>query len=158
VPAPACDGPLALPSSEDSTGSARTAPTASPLRVLVAEDNPVNQRIMRAFLEGAGHHVTVVDDGAQAVAAHTRAPYDIVLMDVQMPVMDGLSATTALRALPGDAGAVPIIAITANAMPGDRERYLTVGMDGYVSKPINRVSLAESIAAAMQVSSGHAGT
>jgi CheY-like chemotaxis protein len=110
---------------------------------------------MRAFLEGAGHDVTVVGDGAQAVAAHTRAPYDIVLMDVQMPVMDGLSATTALRALPGDAAAVPIIAITANAMPGDRERYLAVGMDGYVSKPINRVSLAESIAAAMQVSPGH---
>lgn len=157
VPAPPCPAPEA-PGNEDATGPNAQRPEhdGTPLRVLVAEDNPVNQRILRAFLEGVGHDVTLVGDGAQAVHAHRHAPFDIVLMDVQMPVMDGLSATTALRALPGDAATVPIIAITANAMPGDREHYLAAGMDGYVSKPINRRNLNDSIAAAMQAHRGRA--
>lgn len=108
---------------------------AKSLRILLAEDNEINQEIAVATLEGAGHSVDVADNGADAVKAVKNASYDVVLMDVHMPVMDGMVATTEIRQLPGDASKIPIIALTANAMVGDRDRYIAHGMDDYASKP-----------------------
>jgi signal transduction histidine kinase/DNA-binding response OmpR family regulator len=109
-------------------------PEALPcLRILLAEDNAVNQRLAVALLEKNGHKVTVVPDGAQAVDLVQLRPFDLVLMDVQMPVLDGFEATQRIRQL---GMSIPIVAMTAHAMQGDRERCLSAGMDGYLSKPI----------------------
>tara|TARA_R110002110_G_scaffold161642_2_gene360494 strand:- start:179 stop:1861 length:1683 start_codon:yes stop_codon:yes gene_type:complete len=108
-----------------------------PLRILVAEDNSVNQTVIRAMLERAGHRVDTVANGAEAITAATSQTYDVILMDVHMPEMDGVSATRRIRELSGPAGETPIIALTANAMKGDRETYLEAGMDDYVAKPID---------------------
>ena len=117
----------------------RKPPTAAParqLRLLVAEDNPVNQMVVTALLEKQGHVVEVAGNGLEALDAVTARPYDAVFMDIQMPEMDGTTATACIRALDGPAARTPIIALTANAMAGDREKYLAAGMDDYVSKPI----------------------
>jgi PAS domain S-box-containing protein len=108
---------------------------AGPLRILLAEDNIVNQRIAVAMLNKAGHRVEVVSDGYEAVNAVDAGDFDLVLMDIQMPNLDGLAAAQAIRAFTGDKGRIPIIAVTANAMAGDREHYLASGFDDYVSKP-----------------------
>jgi CheY-like chemotaxis protein len=105
------------------------------LRVLVAEDNPVNQEIAKDTLELAGHRVDVVVNGIEAVEAVRKAFYDVVLMDAHMPEMDGPTATRKIRTLPGEVSKVPIIALTADAMVGDREKFLAAGMNDYVSKP-----------------------
>jgi len=124
-------------------GAEEQLPAAEPprapasLKVLVAEDNAINQRLALRLLERRGHQAEIVDDGAKAVEAVARKGFDIVLMDVQMPGMDGFQATAAIREreeLIG--GHIPIIAMTAHAMSGDRERCLAAGMDGYVSKPL----------------------
>lgn len=107
------------------------------LRVLVAEDNQINQVLTVTILEREGHRVDTVANGLEAVAAVRTIPYDVVLMDVHMPEMDGIEATAAIRKLPGDRAAVPIVAVTANAMEGDRERFLDAGLDDYLSKPID---------------------
>jgi CheY-like chemotaxis protein len=115
------------------------APTAAarPLRLLLAEDGLVNQRVAVGLLQMRGHHVTVASNGQEAVAAVEREPFDAVLMDVQMPQMDGLEAARAIRRREQGTGKhVPIIAMTAHAMKGDRELCLEAGMDGYISKPI----------------------
>ena len=119
------------------------APAGLGLRVLLAEDNAVNQRLVLRLLEGAGHQVTTVDDGIAAVEAFGRAAFDLILMDLQMPAMGGIEATAAIRELERDRGdaRIPIIALTAHAMQGDRERCLEASMDGYVSKPIRRLEL-----------------
>ena len=106
------------------------------LRILVAEDNIVNQEIICMTLEDDGHHVDVVGNGVEAVQAVQEAHYDIVLMDIHMPEMDGVAAAKKIRELEGDVGAVPIIALTANAMVGDREKYIEIGMNDYASKPV----------------------
>ncbi len=115
------------------------APPYGALKILLAEDNPVNQLLAMRMLENAGHAVTVAGDGAQALEAVRRNRFDLVLMDVQMPVLDGLEATKTLRneELARGGGRVPVIAMTASAMQGDRERCLAAGMDEYVSKPID---------------------
>ena len=115
------------------------------LRILLAEDNRVNQTVAIAMLAKAGHHVDVAANGVEAVNAVRALPYDLVLMDVQMPEMDGVSATRAIRALGGGRAAVPIIALTANAMKGDREKYLAAGMSDYTSKPIDPSKLGDAI-------------
>ncbi len=112
-------------------------PGTRALRLLVAEDNLINQKVICALLEVVGHKTEVVADGAEAVAAVQRKEYDAILMDVQMPNMDGLMATREIRNLGGRFEKLPIIALTANAMAGDRERYLAAGMNAYVSKPID---------------------
>ncbi len=115
------------------------APTAEErkLRVMLVEDNPVNQTLALRLLEKHGHQVTVVGDGRKALATMGRDRFDIVLMDVQMPEMDGFEATAVIREREQSIGGhLPIIAMTAHAMKGDRERCLSAGMDGYVSKPI----------------------
>jgi CheY-like chemotaxis protein/HPt (histidine-containing phosphotransfer) domain-containing protein len=117
-----------------------------PLRVLVAEDNEVNQKLVQAILEKAGHDVVIVADGREAVRAVRSADYDLVLMDVQMPEMDGLAATREIRGLSGPAGRVPIVALTANALSGQKEEYLSTGMDDYVTKPIVPRTLFRAIA------------
>jgi two-component system sensor histidine kinase/response regulator len=104
------------------------------LRILLAEDNPVNQQVATAMLQKRGHDVDVVADGLAAVEAVRRSAYDVVLMDIQMPKMDGFAATAAIRALPERQG-VPIIALTAHALSGERERCLARGMTGYLTKP-----------------------
>jgi PAS domain S-box-containing protein len=117
------------------------------LRVLLAEDNAVNQRLTMRLLEKRGHTVTVVQDGAEALAAMRRQTFDVVLMDIQMPYMDGLETTQTIRAREQDtATRVPIVAMTAHAMQGDRERCLAAGMDGYVTKPLHPTELFEVIA------------
>lgn len=125
----------------------RSGPALRKLRVLVAEDNQVNQLVSTRIFEKLGHQVTVVNNGREALAAVQAGKFDLIAMDVQMPEMDGLDATRAIRALEGAAGThIPIIAMTAHAMKGDRERCLAAGMDGYTSKPIRIRDLEQAIA------------
>jgi signal transduction histidine kinase/DNA-binding response OmpR family regulator len=114
-----------------------------PLRVLLAEDNRINQRVATRLLERLGHEVLVTENGQQALELLAREQVDVVLMDVQMPELDGLEATRRLRELEQSRGSerLPVIAMTAHALPSDRERCLAAGMDGYVSKPIDSDSL-----------------
>ena len=117
-----------------------------PLRVLLVDDNAVNRRFGLRLLEKLGHEVSLAEDGRQAVAFAKRHPVDVVLMDVQMPVMDGFEATAAIREWQQESGvAFPIIALTAHAMAGDRERCLAAGMDDYLSKPLKRIDLVSSL-------------
>lgn len=117
-----------------------------PLRVLLAEDNVVNQRLAARLLEKQGHMVVIAGDGVKALEALERDHFDVVLMDVQMPVMDGVEATAAIREKEKASGDhIPIVAMTAHAMAGDRQRFLESGMDGYVSKPVHSHELFEAI-------------
>jgi two-component system sensor histidine kinase/response regulator len=112
------------------------------LRVLVAEDNAVNQRLASRLLEKRGHRVTVTANGREAVETLANQTFDLVLMDVQMPEMDGFEATAVIREREKHSGAhVPIIALTAHAMKGDKDRCLAAGMDGYLAKPIRSQEL-----------------
>ncbi|HXI98048.1 MAG TPA: response regulator [Gemmatimonadaceae bacterium] len=121
----------------DVVGKARRS-----LRVLLAEDNPVNRQLVKALLGKCGHTVITVGNGRDAIAALADGSIDLVLMDVQMPEMDGLEATAVIRTLETVTGAhVPIIALTAHAMKGDREACLAAGTDGYLSKPVNAKDL-----------------
>jgi two-component system sensor histidine kinase/response regulator len=135
-------------------GSPAVAPPAVPppartgraLRLLLAEDNLVNQKLAARLLEKQGHSVVIVGNGTEAVQAVERQPFDLVLMDVQMPEMDGFEATAAIRQREGGSRRhLPIVAMTAYAMKGDRERCLAAGMDGYVSKPIQPRELWQAI-------------
>ncbi len=122
------------------------APAARPLRILLAEDNDINQIMAVNLLENWGHRVTVADNGREAVEKLETEPFDVVLMDVQMPEMDGFKATAAIRAREQTTGGhVPIVAMTAHALKGDRERCLAAGMDGYVSKPIQAAELRTAL-------------
>jgi signal transduction histidine kinase/DNA-binding response OmpR family regulator len=114
------------------------------LSVLLVEDNSVNQKLAARLLEKRGHHVTVTANGLEALGALDRENFDVVFMDVQMPEMDGIAATAAIRLRErGTNSHLPIMAMTAHAMQGDRERCLAAGMDGYISKPINSSELTE---------------
>ncbi len=120
-----------------------------PARVLVAEDNDINARLTTRILEKAGHSISLARDGEQAVRAFGQGDWDVVLMDVQMPVMDGVEAARRIRQLP-DGKSTPIIALTANAMAGDRERYLAAGMNDYLSKPLDALRMLEKIQQVMR--------
>ncbi|AWB22292.1 PAS domain-containing protein [Methylobacterium currus] len=111
------------------------APLARPARILLVEDSPVNQDIARAILERRGHQVTVAGDGAEAILAVQAGGYDVVLMDVQMPGMDGLTATRHIRALDRPASRLPIVALTANVLPQQIAQFRAAGMDDHVGKP-----------------------
>jgi signal transduction histidine kinase/CheY-like chemotaxis protein len=115
------------------------------VRALVVEDHPANQELLRIFLEMAGVTVQIVDDGAQAVDAYRNGAFDIILMDAQMPVMDGPEATRRIRALEGDGWRVPIIAMTANVMSEQVNAYFAAGMDAHVSKPIDSSVLVKTV-------------
>jgi CheY-like chemotaxis protein len=134
-----------LPARPASTAPAMK-PATVPLRVLLAEDNPVNQRLAVAILSKRGHTVVVAGDGRQAVEAFERERFDVALMDVQMPELNGFEATARIRQLEqGTGDRLPIIALTAHAMTGDRERCLAAGMDDYVAKPLNAAALIETV-------------
>jgi len=129
------------PGQAASTGSAR------PLRILLAEDNATNQMLAVTLLEKQGHTVVVAGNGQEAVDTLGREQFDLVLMDVQMPIMDGFEATFLIRSREQGTGRhIPILAMTAYAMKGDRERCLAAGMDGYVSKPIQPQELWQAMA------------
>jgi two-component system sensor histidine kinase/response regulator len=139
---------------EPPAGEGQRGERARPLRrtvgrrldILVAEDNPTNQKLVVLLLEQDGHRVTTVATGREAVAASGQGPFDVILMDVQMPDMDGFEATAAIRRREGAVGIhTPIVAMTAHAMTGDRERCLAAGMDAYVSKPLRLDDLLSTI-------------
>jgi two-component system sensor histidine kinase/response regulator len=132
--------------------------------ILLAEDNKINQKVATSMLKKMGHHVVVVNNGKEAVKAYKENEFDLILMDGQMPEMDGMEATRQIRNADFElqnkrkknpdskskVGRIPIIAVTANAMKGDRERFLAAGMDDYIAKPIKRADLAEVIARCMK--------
>jgi CheY-like chemotaxis protein len=121
------------------------APVVS-LRILLAEDNQVNQTVAVRILEKMGHSVVVANNGNEALSLLAQKSFDLVLMDIQMPEMDGFTATKRIREAEVQSRShMPIIAMTAHAMKGDRERCLEAGMDGYVSKPVARPELEEAI-------------
>ena len=143
--------PLAkeLPSDFDAPVAVPAAACAQ-LRILLAEDNPANQKLATYILQDRGHIVEIAGDGREAVRLTEQNRYDVILMDVQMPGMDGLEATAAIRKREDGGRRVPIIAMTAHAMKGDREQCLAAGMDGYLSKPIDAhemIAMVESLAA-----------
>ncbi len=125
--------------------STAPAPLLAGLRILLCDDNQINQRYAGTLLRKEGALTDIVDDGVQAVAAVESGTYDLVLMDVQMPVIDGLEATRRIRRLSAPKGTVPIVGLTAHAMAGDRERCLAAGMSEYLSKPIDAAKLFSSI-------------
>jgi len=123
-------------------------PAVRPLRILLAEDSVLNQKLAVALLERQGHTVTIANNGLQAVDAVQAGSYDLILMDVSMPEMDGLEATEEIRKRQRDSGVrTPIIAMTAHALVGDREQCLAAGMDAYVAKPIRPQELYRTLAA-----------
>ena len=144
----------------------KTTDTPDPLNlnILLAEDNKINQKVVTSMLKKMGHHVVVVNNGKKALKAYNKNKFDLILMDGQMPEMDGLEATKKIRTLeeklkgerfnetpvPITKYPTPIIAVTANAMKGDRERFLAAGMDDYIAKPIKKADLAEVISRCMK--------
>jgi signal transduction histidine kinase/ActR/RegA family two-component response regulator len=127
-------------------GLTEAVPTSEPLRILVAEDNGVNQILIKALLDQMGHFSDIVGNGVEVLRQLDTGHYDVVLMDVQMPEMDGEAATRAIRARGGAWARLPIIAMTANAMAEHRAAYLAAGMDDHVSKPIHTAQLAAALA------------
>jgi signal transduction histidine kinase/DNA-binding response OmpR family regulator len=123
----------------------QTKPERAPARILVVEDNLVNQAVARRLLQNMGHRVDVANNGEEAVKAVSSVTYELIFMDCQMPIMDGYAATEAIRELPGRAAQLPIIAMTANALKGDRERCLEAGMNDYLSKPIDSKKLKATV-------------
>ncbi len=130
----------------------RTAPASSVeaslrpgVRVLLAEDNKINQRLALKLLSKLGCNAVAVSNGSEAVAALNNAEFDVVLMDCQMPLMDGYEATRAIRGLSPELSGIPVIALTAHAMEGDRQRCLEAGMNDYLTKPVNRKQLASAL-------------
>jgi CheY-like chemotaxis protein/anti-sigma regulatory factor (Ser/Thr protein kinase) len=119
-------------------------------RVLLVDDNPINRKVATMFLQPFGLHITEAADGQEAIDMLGEAAFDAILMDVHMPVMDGLRAVTAIRASPRAWSATPVIMLTANVMDGDRERYLAAGADGYVSKPIDARELLGELACVLE--------
>ena len=146
--------PLARAAGDRPFAAAEPAPAtcapASPLRVLAAEDNPVNQRVLAMLLETLGVTPTVVENGRLAVDAWRRTAFDLILMDIQMPVLDGVSAAEEIRRIEQSEARtpVPIFALTANVMKEQVASYLQAGMDGHVAKPILVEQLVEALEAA----------
>jgi two-component system, sensor histidine kinase and response regulator len=126
---------------EQAPAAPRGSGAGAARQVLLAEDNPVNQKVASAMLENLGFHVDVVTDGAQAVKAATETSYAAILMDGQMPVLDGYKATSEIRRLEAGAQHTPIIAVTGSTMKADQQRCLAAGMDDYVAKPFDQPAL-----------------
>ena len=132
-----------MPASRAETGHA--AQETPSRKVLVAEDVKVNQIIIERLLTRAGHEVTLVENGAEAVAAMQGRPFDLIFMDMRMPVMDGITATEEIRRLDGPAGSIPIVGLTANATPEDAARCLAAGMNDHLVKPVDRSTLLKAV-------------
>jgi CheY-like chemotaxis protein len=139
LPLAVSEAPSAAPSFVPSGGFDRS------LRVLVVDDNPVNRMVASRMLAKLGHRVVDVESGAEALCRLRETAFDAVFMDVQMPDMDGLTATRALRQLPGPASATVVIGLTANALPGDRDAVLEAGMDDYLAKPVRLQDLQAAL-------------
>ena len=123
-----------------------TGQAAHPLQILIAEDNAVNRKLAVRLLERRGHSLTLASTGREALAAFEKASFDLILMDVQMPDMDGLEATEEIRAQEKQTGShTPIVALTAHALKGDRERCVAAGMDGYINKPIEAARFIQMV-------------
>lgn len=120
--------------------------SSRPLRIMIAEDHPTNMMITRTILEKEGHHVLAAADGIEAVQMAQEFPLDLILMDGSMPDMDGMEATRRIRQLEGQAKEIPIIALTAHAMKGDREKFLEAGMNDYLQKPIQKEAVLNAVA------------
>lgn len=120
------------------------------LSVLLVEDNPVNQRVAQLMLQGLGVGVTTAANGEEALRQIELASFDVILMDCQMPLLDGFEATARIRARIDERAATPIVALTANAMSGDRDRCLRAGMDDYLAKPFSKKSLSETLERCLQ--------
>ena len=145
---PQAESVAAWRESWNQTLKATRSPLTGSLRILVVEDNLINQSLAVNILENDGHLTRVAGSGREALAVLEREPFDLVLMDVQMPDMDGLDATKAIRAKEKFSGKrIPIIAVTAHAMTGDREKCLAAGMDGYLAKPIRKAELLKTVSA-----------
>jgi len=127
------------------------------MRVLIVDDHPANRDLLRIMLQAADCDTEEAEDGRQAVDAVTRNAFDLVLMDVRMPQMDGLAATRAIRALDGDTAATPILAVTAEAMPEDAARCLAAGMDAHLAKPVTQARLYEAINQTFEAAAVRAG-
>ena len=140
VSAESCAAPRAEPDAPDET-------VGTPLDILLAEDNATNRYLINALLKPTGHRLTMVENGHAALDAARRSDFDVILMDIQMPGMDGLTAARAIRALPDPAGRVPIVALTASVQSDDRTRYEDAGMDACLCKPIDRKALERTLAA-----------
>jgi len=125
----------------DAAERARAPSSGGPRRILVAEDNPINQIVTRRMLERRGFVVDVADDGRKAVEMHLQAPYDLIFMDCQMPDLDGYDATRAIRSLEGEERRTPVVALTASTMSGDTQRCFDAGMDRFAAKPIRPAEL-----------------
>jgi CheY-like chemotaxis protein len=122
-------------------------PDTPPLRILVVEDDPVSRMLASTMLTSNGHSVVTASDGVEALSLVEQRPFDMILMDIQMPEMDGFEVTKNIRQREHQLGGrVPIVAVTANAMQGDRERCLAWGMDDYISKPVDQDRLLTMIA------------
>jgi len=133
--------------SPEAAGVGGRAAAGAPLHILLAEDTPANQKLLAEILRRGGHRVALAANGQEAVELASRDRFDLVLMDVQMPVMDGFQATAAIRAEDDRRNRrTPIMAMTARAMRGDRQRCLDAGMDGYLAKPINAQRLLDALA------------
>ncbi|HRH79661.1 MAG TPA: ATP-binding protein [Thiobacillaceae bacterium] len=145
VDAATAPSPAAVPASPTAAPPVRAASDGG-LRVLLAEDNPVNQKLAATLLRKLGHGVNLANDGEEAVSQYVQGDPDLVLMDIMMPGVDGITAIGRIRGIERDTGRhVPIIALTAHAMQGDRERFLEAGADGYISKPIRFDDLKQEI-------------
>ncbi len=129
--------------------SAPTGSHTATSRILVADDNPTIRILTVAMLEHMGHAVEIAEDGAAALSAVSTKPFDLILMDLMMPKMDGLAATRAIRALPGPAAHLPIIGLTANTSDEDRDACLKAGMNSFATKPITAQHLRCQITAAL---------
>ncbi|MEM9422170.1 MAG: ATP-binding protein, partial [Pseudomonadota bacterium] len=142
INAPKCD------TCSDDTSSVQKSKDTEATRainILIAEDNPINQMVIEAFVRKAGHKCLLVSDGQEALNALNEGDFDAILMDVQMPNMDGLEATSHIRSRTDAKKDIPIIALTANAMSGDRDTYLNAGMTDYLSKPVDSSALCEAL-------------
>lgn len=126
-------------------GEEQIPPPPEPLRLLLAEDDPVSRRVAVRLIRRMGHQLDDVANGQQALEKVTAQPYDLVFMDCEMPIMDGFTAARAIRELPGAAGQTPIVALTANALTGDRQRCLDAGMSDYISKPFTYEDLRAAV-------------
>ena len=140
IPPPTDSGPAISPAEDIE------AELGAPARILLAEDNRLNRMLALAVLQNVGYLVGSVVDGAEVITALERTPYDVVLMDVQMPALDGFQATAAIRQISGDVSRIPVIAVTAHAQKGSREACLAAGIDDYLSKPYAPAALLDIVA------------
>nr|WP_211104883.1 response regulator [Azospirillum formosense] len=137
------------PAGNDAPCAAELLVHRRPARILLAEDMAMNRELITAMLQGAGHRVDAVPNGQQAVEAVQRGAYDLVLMDVHMPELDGHCATRAIRGLPPPVGSIPILAMSASALPDEVQRCHDAGMNGHIAKPVDRATMLDAIDGAL---------